>query len=576
MIKLLYPLIFSLLIALYVLSSCANQSSPSGGPKDTIPPILEESYPKEGQLNFQDQKIQLTFDEYVTLNNPKEEILITPTIEGEFEIDYKKDKVIIDFDTPLQDSTTYTINFREAIKDITEGNPADALQFAFSTGPFLDSLKISGRTYELLTGQPAGNLTVSLYNANDTLDVFNNPPIYLTKTQQDGTFAFQNLKAGDYYLYAILDKNKNSLLEPKSEDYGFFPQPIILDTNVVDLDIPIQHLDIRPFELQSARQQGQYYLLKFNKYVIDYTLDALDSTLSIYSTISDNHNDVKIYNTFPKLDSTLISLKAYDTLFNELDTSFYIGFSESQRKYDEFSFKLQGEAVDKKQPIAQVEFNFTKPVESVNIDSLYIQLDSTTIFSLDPLTDFQWNQNRTILNLTHSLTRDSLIIIAQDSTDSTSVAPDPNTPSLFNSPSEASTQMRPIKLYLGTGAFMSVEQDTSTTKEQVLNYLQPAQLGSIQIEISTEEPSFIVQLLDNSGNIIEELKNPRTINISNLQPKDYRLRILVDSDSNGTWNPGDIYNFKAPEPVIFYQDEDGNEKLIIRANWEVLADPFSF
>ncbi|HZB12634.1 MAG TPA: Ig-like domain-containing protein, partial [Chryseolinea sp.] len=77
--------IFYFLFAL----SCARQTAPTGGPKDSIPPTLITSIPKAGQINFKGNSIELTFSEPIFLNNPKDELLITPAIGKEFDIEAK-------------------------------------------------------------------------------------------------------------------------------------------------------------------------------------------------------------------------------------------------------------------------------------------------------------------------------------------------------------------------------------------------------------------------------------------------------------------------------------------------------
>ena len=161
-------------ITLLILS-CAKQSTPTGGPKDTIPPVLVGSIPAEKQKLFKSQKIELEFSELIILNNPKDQIIITPSIGKDYKITAKKNTATIEVDKPLSDSTTYTINFRDAIQDITEKNPARNLHLAFSTGTYIDSLSISGSIHELLTDKFIKDVTVALYQS-DTFDIFKHKP----------------------------------------------------------------------------------------------------------------------------------------------------------------------------------------------------------------------------------------------------------------------------------------------------------------------------------------------------------------------------------------------------------------
>ena len=157
--------------ALFLLS-CARQSSPTGGPKDTIPPVLVRVIPPNETINFNADQIELEFSEDVILNAPKEQLIITPTIGKEYKMTYRRNRVIIEFEEPLQDSTTYTFNFRESIQDITEKNSVRNLQLAYSTGTYLDSLSISGTIYHMLSGKPAEDATVALHTENDTFNIF--------------------------------------------------------------------------------------------------------------------------------------------------------------------------------------------------------------------------------------------------------------------------------------------------------------------------------------------------------------------------------------------------------------------
>src|SRR5690606_30617503 len=137
------------------LTRCAKQTTPTGGPRDTIPPRLVQAIPAHETTGYKGQRIALQFNEPVIVNNPREQLLITPSVGKDFEMTVRKQTIYLDLNTDLRDSTTYTINFHESIQDITEKNPAPNLQLALSTGTYIDSLHIAGHVYELLKGMPA-------------------------------------------------------------------------------------------------------------------------------------------------------------------------------------------------------------------------------------------------------------------------------------------------------------------------------------------------------------------------------------------------------------------------------------
>lgn len=218
---------FLLILVCFILWRCATQTTPMGGPKDIKPPILLKSNPIHNQKNFKGKQIELTFNETVVLKNAKEEIIITPSPGNEVELKAKGEVVTITPKNGWQDSTTYNINFREAVQDITEGNPVPELKLAFSTGPTIDSLTLSGNIKYALSEKIPEQITVALYTA-DTFSIFKHTPKYFTKSNKKGEFKLENLKQDAYYIYAFDDKNKNLKVDSQAELFAFLATPIKL------------------------------------------------------------------------------------------------------------------------------------------------------------------------------------------------------------------------------------------------------------------------------------------------------------------------------------------------------------
>lgn len=162
--------------------NCATPRLPQGGAKDTIAPEIIDTYPAKRSLFFKDKKIILIFDKKINVHDLYNQLLITPclkNLKGAPNYTYKNKKysVRLDLHSPLEERTTYTFNFREAIKDITEGNIAKNPVIVFSTGAYIDTMHIQGKVKYLMTDKPGENCLVSLYKANnDTLDIFNSVP----------------------------------------------------------------------------------------------------------------------------------------------------------------------------------------------------------------------------------------------------------------------------------------------------------------------------------------------------------------------------------------------------------------
>lgn len=163
--------IAGLLLTCFFVQQCAKQTAPTGGSKDEKPPNLIKSSPRHQEINVTRSTIELTFDERIQLNNPREQIIITPTVGKKFETTFNKNKVELDLKTALQENTTYNINFREAIQDLNEKNPAN-IKLAFSTGSYIDSLSINGKIADAITEKEAVNYIVALAPASDTFNIF--------------------------------------------------------------------------------------------------------------------------------------------------------------------------------------------------------------------------------------------------------------------------------------------------------------------------------------------------------------------------------------------------------------------
>ena len=134
-----------LILALFLLTRCANVVAPTGGAKDAMPPKVTEAVPANHSIGFNGRKIELTFDEFVTLNNASQNVLFSPLLNTKPDIKLSGKTVVIKFKEGLPSNTTYTINFGEAVKDFHEGNLFKDYFYCFSTGDHLDTLTLPVR-----------------------------------------------------------------------------------------------------------------------------------------------------------------------------------------------------------------------------------------------------------------------------------------------------------------------------------------------------------------------------------------------------------------------------------------------
>jgi hypothetical protein len=231
-------------ISLMFLQSCAQMASPPGGKKDTLAPVVITSIPLNKSKNFKGKKIELNFNEYVTVKGLNQELLITPSIAN-YETRIRPTGLTLVLDSALKDNTTYTFNFRNAIEDVAERNKGKNIKLVFSTSNRIDSLKIEGRVKHLQTNKKADNITVGLYPYTDSLSIDKAKPYYFVRTDTSGVYALENLAAGKYYMAAFEDGNNNLIYNSAKESVDFITEPFIdLSKNETrDFKIALQNQD---------------------------------------------------------------------------------------------------------------------------------------------------------------------------------------------------------------------------------------------------------------------------------------------------------------------------------------------
>lgn len=531
---------------------CAKQTSPTGGPTDETPPSLTGSAPRHEQTNVKSSRIELQFDEAIQLNNPREQIIITPSVGKKFETTANKRKVVLDLKADLQENTTYNINFREAILDLTEKNPAN-VKLAFSTGSYIDSLRINGTVQDALTEKIAGNYTVALAEASDTFNIFKHPASWITITDKKGFFSIENLKPGTYTLYAFEDKSKNLIVDSKSEHYGFSAKQINLTSNIDSLKLRTFKLDVNPFKLISARTTFAYFNLRFNKSLTSYQITSSDSTIKIYSNLETDLTTIKLYNTIIGRDSLQIKVNATDSLNSTIDTLVYMKFPKKEATRDKFVASLEKATVNESNSMLSAHITFNKPIPLFNPDSAFIELDSVTRLPISEK-EFVWDPNQTKVSLTKKV--DLKILFPVDTSDSKTQ----KSKAAIQPPKKVAT------LHFAKGTFISIENDTAQSLSAPISLIKLESTGILEASVRTSE-NFILQLLSKTGKIVAQRSNQKEATFEDLPPDTYQLRIIIDSNKNGKWDAGNFSTKTEPEPIVYYRDRKGGKDLPLKANW---------
>jgi len=270
------------LTSILFLASCANIISPTGGPKDEIPPQLIDSlsYPNQkNNTNRSGSNILLIFDETTEVVSLKTQLVATPSIDANLVKyktkgikltdtsgkTYKSTAVYINLNQTLDSNTTYVLNFGRSFKDINEGKTANNISIAFSTGNIIDSLLVKGKLRYNTTGRLGKELIIGLYTINDTSNAINSLPKYYTGSDESGNFKINYIKNDVYRLACFNDKNRNKKYDEGTEYIAFYPHNIQLDSAFDVGDLLLFKEDQRKPAINTIEIFNDLAKINFNK-----------------------------------------------------------------------------------------------------------------------------------------------------------------------------------------------------------------------------------------------------------------------------------------------------------------------
>lgn len=520
------------LISILLINGCAKRGSPTGGPKDSIPPVLVNANPKLNSTNFNEEEIRLTFDEWIKLDKVQDQLIISPPIDNSsYEIKPLSGvtkKVFIRFIDSLNSETTYTINFGNSIKDNNENNTLTFFNYTFSTGETLDSLYVKGLISDAFDREPSNYVSLQLYRIDSILEdsiVFKNKPTYISNTLDSASYKFQNVKEGKYLIIALKDLNNNYLFDPFFEKIGFIDSLITLPKDsIIDFKLFKEETELvwdRPHFINSEKIGFGYY----GKLDID--------KIELNSKIPDS------------VSYTFLKEKETDTLNLWL----------SRNSFDSLNFNLI-----EKDTIKLTTVKFDRKRDTL-IDSLRISSKTANILHLKE--SFKLSYNIPIYKIVDSLISirniDSLLISFKTRINKDEEELD----IIFEvSPSDEYN----INLY--PNAIVDIRGNVNDT----LNYKVITQTledyGNIYLDVVRNNDSkFILHLIDNNGDIIREYINisqNSTYSFDLIRPGKYSFRLIEDLNENSKWDTGDYLKKIQPEPVYYYKDE-----IEVRANWDL-------
>lgn len=507
--------------------SCASQATPGGGPKDTVAPVMDTSFPANFSTYFDANEIQLVFDEYINLKSPSQQISISPPLKNKPDIRLNKKVVTIRISDTLLENTTYTINFGSAITDFTEGNVNDRLKYVFSTGSFIDSLVVRGSIVNSYDQKPQKDLLVALYYLDeqkvwDSIP-YKDLPTYYTYTDENGQFELENLKHGDFQLLAFDDQRGDFLLNSGRELMAYCKDTIQTDR---DTNYLLQSFQPDPkFKFFGARQKSNGKIqFAFNKPVKDVAIRRYSGEKGKKAfetlTFNDARDTVNYWFEDTDRDSLefLVSVPSRDLE----DTVKVLLFEQSSQKLSLRSDVREIRSGD------TIEVRANIPLKEIRKDSVYLYN------SQDSLAFEIYQEN---------LVQDRFYII----------------------PTKAKGGDYKLKLDQGAGLGYFDQQNDSAIF--AFSVLSKSELGRLDFRITGDSSqAYIFQLYETEGEVLLERRfsGSTIIEMKNWKPKAYKGLLIFDEDKNNKWTTGDYHETLQPEKIIRYP-----EAIEIRANWDL-------
>lgn len=519
---------FLLLLVLLCTVQCAKRASPTGGPRDSIPPQLINASPKLNTTFFDKEGFTLTFDEYVSLKDVGKQLIISPPLNSSqykvYPTSGASKKITLELKDSLLENTTYTFNFGESIIDYNESNPTSYLTYTLSTGAKIDSLYIKGRVTDAFEQEIETFISLQLYPVDSIYKdstIFTDKPLYVTSTLDTIIYKFQNLRAGKYALIALEDKAGNYLFDQGVDKIGFIDRLIELPKDSI--------IDIRLFKEQTNFAWDTPYFVNDHHIALAYFGEYNEAPFKMVSDVPESFEALvtksRMTDTLnywfrgAKLDSIKFELEIQDTLRTK--TSFLKeGIKDSLiiTKATVGSLKLQSKLeLASNLPITSVD---SERVLVTNIDTLPIPATLKVLENYDQIiVDFE--------------------VLPSD---------------LYN------ITLLPNALK----DFWGQTHDTlvfKTSTKKIEDY------GNIYLRVQHKSPyPYIIELVNNKKVVrrYDSLVPGNKYAFELLNAGKYTVRLIEDANGNKQWDTGNFLKKIQPEQIIYYWKE-----IDLRANWDM-------
>jgi hypothetical protein len=551
-----------------MISGCANSSiAPTGGPKDTIAPVLLKMDPPQRTRGFKGKELIFTFNEYVQLKDQNKNFVISPPLPSKKPVLKIKGKSIVVSFPSIADSITYYIDFGASVVDVNENNPASYLNFIFSTGDVLDTMIYVGHVVDALTLDPVDAAHIFLYEDNIDSLVFKRNPSALSITNKEGVFIVKGLKNRLYKMVAVIDKNSNMRYDAGIEQIAFSdsliqPTPFSEDDSISFYSLPVFNMFTenvkRQALMETKRPEERLICLRFNEIypvIQSFRIDDIPPA-RIIEDASTQRDSINFWITSREVKDTITGEMIYlktdtanklspDTVKIKLPYSKPKPKPKNRDKDDdeeeEEIIPIEPDIRAAATSIAENDITFAFKTPLLRVDTSKIQLSI-----------FDDTGKERIPVKTISFTQDSIRVTNY----------------------KLSTEWKVASKYeisIMPEAFVDVYSITNDTIIKTFETADPEKFGKLILEIINADKQYIFQLMKDKDKKVTQEKigdGNGEIVFQYLSSGKYRVRVIEDLNRNGKWDTGNYLDKRQAERVLFLVFSTGETLLDIKTNRE--------
>ena len=523
--------------------SCAQIGTPNGGIYDRIPPKAKSSKPPHNSTNFKEKSFEIVFDEYISTENTSEEMIISPPLKNKPVVKAHLKTLKVSWTDTLEENTTYIFDFGSSIIDYTEGNRLNNFVYSFSTGNVIDTLEYKGKVLEAYSLKPVAKKYVMLYKSEEKDIAKKEKPSYITRTDSNGNYHFQNIAKGTYQILALDDKNQNLIYDLSNEGIAFSKERV----------------ESTFFKLDTSSKT------KVSKNNILYFFEPKDSLISLSSSKLLSNYRLRLIFSKSTTDS-LDFVFEYPKFSWKEDKDLYVQCNITKDTIDIWSLKQSIDSVK----MRIIDIGLKEEIELFNLRKIEDKIKDT--FSLKTPASNQAFFEKCLIEMPFPIIDTSTLYkatrISNNHTFTIHLRPSSASP-LYLEIEEKLPQNSKQTIIIPQGIIKNSLNQTNDSLSFSLQIDSESDYGNFFFNINdtlNENMSYILILEDNQGKALNKQfsNNKERITFSNLKEGSYKLRIILDMNKNKEWDYGDYSQSRLPEEILYFP-----KPINIRKNWDL-------